>query len=503
MRVLLDTNIVIHREATSVINTGIGILFKWLDNLHYKKCIHPVTVQEINKHKDPRTLKSLTVKLDNYNVLRTEASLSPKVKEVSGKVDKGPNDINDTKLLNELFNDRVDVLITEDRKIIYKAGLLGLSEKVYSIESFLEKVTTDNPELVDYRVLSVKKEYFGNIDLGDEFFDSLKDDYVDFEKWFNRKADEIAYICKSDEQIIAFLYLKPENEKEDYSDITPPFSKRKRLKVGTFKVTLNGLKLGERFLKIIFDNALRCQVDEIYVTIFDKTLEQQRLINLLKDYGFKQHGYKTSASGKELVYIRDFRKKVNLNCPELTYPYISTQGDIFIVPIYPNYHTNLFPDSILKTESPEDFIESEPFRNAISKVYISRSMERDLNPGDIIIFYRTGGYYKSVITTVGVVEGIVTDIKDERHFIDLCKKRSVFTDKELTEHWNYRRYSRPFIVNFLYVHSLPKRLNMKRLIELGVIPDVNSAPRGFTKISKKNFQDIIREAEVDESIIVD
>ena len=80
----------------------------------------------------PRTLKSLTVKLDNYNVLRTEASLSPKVKEVSGKVDKGPNDINDTKLLNELFNNRVDVLITEDRKIIYKAGLLGLSEKVYS-----------------------------------------------------------------------------------------------------------------------------------------------------------------------------------------------------------------------------------------------------------------------------------------------------------------------------------------------------------------------------------
>ena len=44
---------------------------------------------------------------------------------------------------------------------------------------------------------------------------------------------------------------------------------------------------------------------------------------------------------------------------------------------------------------------------------------------------------------------------------------------------------------------------MKRLIEHGVIPDVNSAPRGFTKISKKNFQDIIREAEVDESIIVD
>lgn len=502
MKVLLDTNIIIHREANSVVNDDIGVLFKWLDNLHYKKCIHPVTVQEIKKYKDPKTLKSLTVKLDNYNLLRTEAPLTPEVKKVSDKVDKDSNDINDTKLLNELSNDRVDSLITEDRKIIYKAGLLGLSERVYTIDSFLEKVTTDNPELVDYNVLTVKKEYFGNIELNDEFFNSLKEDYAGFEKWFNKKADEIAYLCKSDDRILAFLYLKIENEKENYSDITPPFSKKKRLKVGTFKVTLNGYKLGERFLKIIFDNALRFQVDEIYVTIFDETLEQQRLINLLEDYGFKKYGYKTSDSGEEFVYVRDFSKKVDQDCPKCTYPFISPAGDIFIVPIYPDYHTNLFPDSILRTESPRDFVENEPFRNAISKVYISRSMERGLNPGDIIIFYRTGGYYRSVVTTVGVVESIVTNIKNEKHFIDLCKKRSVFTDKELSEHWNYHSYTRPFIVNFLYVYSFPKRINMKRLIELGVIADVDSAPRGFKKISKKNFYDIVKEAEVDECFIV-
>ena len=53
MRILLDTNIVIHREAATVVDEDIGILFKWLDNLHHTKCIHPVTVEEIEKHRDP------------------------------------------------------------------------------------------------------------------------------------------------------------------------------------------------------------------------------------------------------------------------------------------------------------------------------------------------------------------------------------------------------------------------------------------------------------------
>jgi hypothetical protein len=33
MKALLDTNIIIHREANRVINSDIGYLFKWLDRL--------------------------------------------------------------------------------------------------------------------------------------------------------------------------------------------------------------------------------------------------------------------------------------------------------------------------------------------------------------------------------------------------------------------------------------------------------------------------------------
>lgn len=193
--------------------------------------------------------------------------------------------------------------------------------------------------------------------------------------------------------------------------------------------------------------------------------------------------------------------------PKLTYPFFSTGGQVFIVPIYPKYHTELFPDSILRTESPDDFVENEPHRNAISKVYISRSLERDLHTGDILLFYRTAdrspAYYHSVVTTIGIVEDVVDHIPTEQDFIRLCRKRSVFTDEELSEHWNYSKASRPFIVNFLYAYSLPKRITRKQLIDVGVVPNINKGPRGFTRITADNLREILRECGADESLAVD
>ena len=503
MKILLDTNIVIHREAATVVDEDIGILFRWLDNLHYTKCIHSVTVEEIEKHEDPKVRKSFEVKLGNYNVLKTKAPMSEAVRSVMEPLDKNQNDLNDTLIINELYCGRVDTLITEDKQLINKASLLGISDKVYTIDAFLEKVTAENPELADYKVLSVRKSLFGNLDLSDNFFASFKEDYPGYENWFNKKAEETVYVGLSEGKPIALLYLKIEEKNEDYRDVNPPLPPKRRLKIGSFKVTLNGFRLGERFLKIVFDNALRFKVDEVYVTIFNKRIEQQRLINLLEDYGFYHHGFKNGSEGEELVYVRTCEKSANRLNPKVTYPFFSTAGNIFLVPIRPEYHTELFPDSILRTESPMDFMENEPHRNAISKVYISRSIERNLKSGDVIIYYRTGGLYKSVVTTIGIAERVMDNIPTEEDFIRLCRKRSVFTDKELLGQWNLYRTLRPFIVNFLYVYSFPKRINLHRLIEIGVIPSVNDAPRGFTPISVKNLKDILRECQVDESIVVD
>lgn len=503
-RVLLDTNILIHREAATVVKPEIGALFNWLDKLGYGKWVHPASIEEVAKHGDPKVRQSFAAKLASYNKLEALAALAPEVKAVSAN-DKTPNDANDTLILNELVAERVDYLITEDRPLARKAEQVGVAARVFTIDGFLEKVNAENPSLADYKVLSVKKTLFGRVDVSVPFFDSFRQDYDGqaFDRWFNRKGNEPAYVSfDANNEVVAFLYLKVETATENYADIEPSFAPKRRLKIGTFKVQLNGFKLGERFLKIIFDNAVVQRVDEIYVTIFDRTIEQQRLIRLLEDFGFVRHGTKRNRYGDETVFVRSMARVYDAAEPRLTFPYISRSARPFIVPIYPQYHTDLLPDSILRTESPLTFIEQQPHRNAIRKVYVSRGLFRDLKSGDAIVFYRTGGYHKSVVTTLGVVEAVHDRLRDEAAFVDLCRKRSVFSDNELRAQWNYRKGDPPFIVDFLYAYSFPRRPNMKTLIENGVINDVNSAPRGFERISREQFETILRLAEVDERFIV-
>lgn len=503
MRALLDTNVLIHREAATVVRRDIGELFFWLDRLKHEKCIHPLSIDEIKKHRDKRVRSSFEAKLQSYQVLKTTAPPAPEVQKCALN-DRSTNDRNDTVLVNELYANRVDFIISEDRGLHAKAVLLGISDRTFTIDSFLEKVTAENPDLVDYKILSVRRAHFGDVNLRSTFFDSFRADYAGpaFDRWFNRKADETAYVCYEGEALIAFLYLKVEGPDENYRDIEPTFKAGRRLKIGTFKVESNGYKLGERFLKIVFDNAIRQKVDEIYVTIFLRTMDQQRLIALLEDFGFKEYGKKVNEYGEEKVYVRDMTPKFDAADPKLTFPYVSTSSRAFIVPIYPEYHTALLPDSILKTESPDDFVEQEPHRNAIRKVYVSRSYFRSLRRGDTIVFYRTGGYYRGVATTLGIVDGAYLNIRDEDQFIALCRKRSVFSDDELRAQWNYRKGSQPFIVGFLYAYSFPRRPTLKELIDNGVIHDIHSVPRGFEEISTEQFSTILSLSKADSRIIV-
>jgi hypothetical protein len=122
----------------------------------------------------------------------------------------------------------------------------------------------------------------------------------------------------------------------------------------------------------------------------------------------------------------------------------------------------------------------------------------------LIVFYRTASgsgpaHYTSVATTIGVVQEVMDGIGSLDDFIALCRKRSVFTDNQLAEHWNYDRSSRPFVVNFLYVYSLPKRPNLKQLKENSVIIE---APRGFEPLSELAFASLLKISDADQRLIV-
>lgn len=274
MKALLDTRIIVQKEVSKTANQDIDILYKWLDKANYTKCVHPITIQGIER---------FTPELSYYERLNNLTPIQYFTKQDSVK-----RDLEYILLFSQLMSGEVDILISDDQNIHAKVAKLGLSDYVFNSRTIIER-----------HARPIEQKYFRDINLYDDFFHSFKNDYVNFENWFNKKANEVVNVIINQNRILSFLFLKIETEQEDYSDIFPIFSPKKRLKIGTFKMTSTGIPQSERFRQIIFDAALNNSVQEIYVTIFSK---REGLINTLISWGFKLWGKK----GDEQVYTFNF-----------------------------------------------------------------------------------------------------------------------------------------------------------------------------------------------------
>lgn len=501
MRALLDTNIIIHRENVIPTNSTIGQLFYWLDKLHYEKVIHPLSVKELRQYHKTEMQNLYDVKLSAYSTMKSIAPQSEKFIQLISDVPQTINDEIDNQLLNEVFCGRVDILITEDRRMRYKAEKLGIKDKVFSINGFITKATSENPELINYKALSVRKTTFGEVDVSDPFFDTFRNSYSEFEIWFAGKCDEEVYICKNDNnQIQGFLYLKTEGKDESYTDIFPIFTPKKRLKVGTFKVESTGFRLGERFIKIIFDNAIKQNVDEIYITLFTNRPELKVLYDLLVCWGFFDYGTKKTKNGEEKVLIKRLSKYDSSLSIKQNFPNLDYRRKKFYLPIMSQYHTSLIPDSKLQTENEVDFMGKDPQKYALQKVYVSFSYKRNMQPGDLIILYRNGVTfgrkgYESVLTTLGVIDDVRYGFSSKEEFLATCENRSIFTRDELERCWNKKR-EELLVIKFIFVKSLERRLNLNYLWDMGYVRK-NSGPRPFDELTDGQFNQILKDSNTD------
>ena len=453
------------------------------------------------KYRDPETQEAIAVKLESYNILKTVKKPDAAFLLELGIPEKSENDKIDDYLLYEVYLGRVDILITEDRRLREKASKIGLNNKVFSINAFISSATAENPALIEYKMLAVKKTYFGNVDIDDSFFDSFRSAYAGFNKWFARKCDEEAYICNTDGgKVLGFLYLKTEGPDESYADIYPPFKPMRRLKVGTFKVESTGFRLGERFIKIIFDNALQRNVDEIYVTLFTNREELTALASLLQRWGFTFCGVKKSNGKEEQVLVKKMKDYAPSFSARKNFPNILHNCNKFVLPIFPQYHTTLLPDSKLNNENTIDFLGREPHRYALQKVYISWAPCNGARPGDLILFYRTGAEgtikkYTSVVTTVAMVDEIINNIGSVEELLNLCQNRSVFSTEELKRFWENHQHNLK-VMKFIFVKSLTKRLTLGYLWEHGIVSPPGG-PRSFMKLTNEQFDEILQDSQTE------
>ena len=346
---------------------------------------------------------------------------------------------------------------------------------------------------------------FTDVDLNDGFFNSLKEDYLEFSQWFAKKSSEgaKALVFSDDIGVGAFLYVKEENEQILLSDHSLPA--KPRLKIGTLRIAerQRGLRLGEGAIGVALWHWQLQKVEEIYVTVFEK---HELLISLFEQFGFSFAGYNNR---HERVYIKN-RNEIDYSSPSKAFPFIDPKFKVAgIVPINDYYHDSLFPYSELKGVKE---VEEDTARNGIKKVFIATpSSSLSYKLGEPVFVYRIYNgngqkTFKSVVTSFCTITSIIT-VKANRNpsmefeeFLALAGNKTVYNENELKD--IYTSHRNVILIEMIYNGFFGKGHNVTNR-ELVVSNLFLSHPYNI-RYSKDEFSTILQMGDADEhNIIID
>lgn len=495
MKLLYDTNILIHIQDPKELSSNLQALLTIIRERGHQEFIHPASLKDIENDSNVERRKITISKLCGYPRLPSPPIPDDEFTSLVGSP-VNSHDKNDNEILFSLKKNLVDFLITEDKGIVKKANLLNLDDRVFSIDSALNYFTDLYQRFFPNHSL-LRKCYAHEIDIDQPFFDSLKSDYgdVDFKKWYEKciKESRECYTYEVDGKVKAFLMLKEENEVIETHNRSIPATKR--VKIATLKVDFSGSKMGELFLKIAFQYCINNQIFEIYLTHFET--EDDTLIHLIESFGFEKVG--ELANNDESVYLKKFiPEATELQSMEIArkyYPCFKDGESVnkFVIPILPQYHDVLFPEYKRRQMKLTDYFEINIPGNAIKKAYLSLRFSSRLKLGDIILFYRS--HDQKAITSLGIIdqEPIRTNNLDELKRI--VGKRSVYSEEELRE-WAEKSV---FVIRFKHHLYLPNPLNLDYLRENGIL---KSAPQSITEINHEQYLILKNGGKLDEHFTV-
>jgi hypothetical protein len=207
-------------------------------------------------------------------------------------------------------------------------------------------------------------------------------------------------------------------------------------------------------------------------------------VELISKYGFVKVAVKINGEdiyAKKLVVAPEAKKYLSpLEISKQFYPsfYDGESVKKFVVPILPEYHDKLFTDyPIRQTTLSEHDGEFVVEGNTINKAYLSHSNIKSIEPGDLILFYRSADLQS--ITSIGVVESIHIGIDEGEQILRLVGKRTVFSRNEINE-WIKSKPVSVFL--FRYHMHLPRPLELRELLDMGIL---KGAPQSVTEITQE------------------
>lgn len=485
MRFLLDTNILIPLEDSQLpLVQSLANFVRLANENGHQLVYHPSTEADIQRDLNvPRRHQTLE-RLRQYSRLENPPECPWNTSETSG------NDIADNNILYALQCDAVHALVTEDQGIHKKARELGLSQNVYSIQTvedwlrrLYERTYIQLPNIEDVFLYSLTPY------LESFFFDSLRESYPPFDKWFRTKARENnkAWVAWEQSGVIGAIciYVQQDNETitEEGLQLTGP-----ALKLSTFKVDqgVRGRKIGELFLKAAFRYATANRLEHIFIH-GDKEL-QPFLFDLLEDFGFHNVGTHPGSSGRDSVYLKKHPSTPPVGAISTPFEYMrdffphfrhdATIGK-FIVPIKPGFHRILFPDYVCPLDRQQLlFPRTNDVGNAIKLAYLCHAQTRRMNPGDIVVFYRSTD--QKCLTSIGIVESYET-INDADVIARRVKRRTVYSMKQIKE----KAMKPTRVMLFRLVGHMQNSLHLDWLVQHGVLRD---RPQSITKITNEAFE---------------
>lgn len=469
--------------------------------LDVKMFVHPESLKEIEADPDVNRREIKLSKIRTYPIL--EHPPDPKYDHTFlATLNHGLNkkrDETDDALLYAVYRDAVHFLVTEDKGIHRKASRLSVKDRVLSIEEGVElfSKTARNDKGAGDPLLKFLPAY--SVDINDPFFDSLKEDYKDFPRWW-RKISQEARNCwvyyDDNDSVGALLIYKFEDEPVELES-AKTLPRKKRVKISTLKVTSLGHKVGEYFIKLSVDYAQEKAVSEIYLTHYAK--DQDPLVSLIEEYGFRNMGLK---AGGEQVYLKRLFPGKNelkdLSAVEISKQFWPTFCDgtnvnKFIVPIRPEYHLLLFKEGEEQTLLPEHAREFITERNTIKKAYLSGARTKKIRAGDILLFYRSRDLQK--ITTLGVVENAYFGIEDSDEILKLVGVRSVYSIEEIKQ----MAQTPTSVMVFLWHCRLHTPLNLNELKRCKIL---KAAPQTIMQISHEKYLNLKTASGIDERFTI-
>ncbi|CAN5447824.1 hypothetical protein BH10BAC1_BH10BAC1_05890 [soil metagenome] len=492
MKLLIDTNILIHLEDHKVINE---LFAKFYQISISNKCdvyYHPQCLKDFKRDKDNERQQITISKLQKYVAMPSPATPTEEFINLVGQ--KKENDEVDNIQLYQVVKGYVDYFITEDKGIQSKAVKVNVRERVLSIEDGLKVlneqftlVIPKHPLLNECSIREIENE------LSDSFFDSLREGYDGFNDWFTKcvRENRRCYILRVDKKLSAILIY----HKEKASDHNLPSIHSDAIKMCTFKVaqTAFGYRLGELFLNKMFDYCVKGKISHLYLTVFP---QHEQLIQLLERYGFTKYQFKNKHGLDELRMIKSLNKSDYASSPQsiTSHPFYNDSEVInkFVVPIDPKYYITLFKDGSFRVPTLFDETDhslNEIEGNTISKAYLCKSKRLSMRTGDLLFFY--GSQNIKSIEPVGVLDEVIYT-KDLDVIKNLVKRKTVYSNEDLQILVNGKKDVTVLI--FRLIHYLVKPINHNEIKTLGSYSNnfqtiTTLTETDYTQLKQKNYFD--------------